>query len=124
MTALRGRINDRASGRPLEARVCVIASTGAFCAPEDALHKVGPGEPFFYSDGRFEVDLPLGQADLVVERGTEYRPSRLVVDLPARGAVDVELPLDRWIAMSERGWYAGNTHVPVSYPHLTLPTNR
>jgi hypothetical protein len=111
MTALRGRIYDRASGRALEARVCVIASTGAFSAPANALHKVGPGEPFFYSDGSFEVELPLGQADIVVERGTEYRPYHLVVNLPARGAVDVDLPLDRWIAMSERGWYAGNTHV-------------
>src|SRR5215831_4508306 len=86
---LRGRIFDRQTGRPLEARVGMIASTGAFCAPEVALRKVGPGAPFFYADGTFEVDVPLGQTDVVVERGTEYHPSRLVVQMPPRGAVEV-----------------------------------
>jgi hypothetical protein len=98
-------------GRPLEARVCVVASTGAFCAPQGALHKVGPGDPFFYSAGTFAVDVPLGQADVVVERGTEYRPLRRVVTMPSSGTVEVDLPLERWIAMAEQGWYAGNTHV-------------
>jgi hypothetical protein len=111
MAQLRGRIWDRASGRPLAARVHVLASTGQFRAPEEALRKVGGGEPFFYADGEFAVEAPTGQADIVVERGTEYRPLRLVVDLPARGAVEVDLPLERWIALPDQGWWAGNTHV-------------
>jgi hypothetical protein len=108
---LRGRIVDRETGRALQARVGVVASTGAFCSPDVALRKVGPGEPFFYADGTFEVEVPVGQADVVVERGTEYRALRLVAEMPPRGVVDVDLPLERWIAMTERGWYAGNTHV-------------
>jgi hypothetical protein len=108
---LRGRIWDRATGRPLAARVHVLASTGQFRAPAGALHKIGGGEPYFYAEGDFAVEAPVGQTDVVVERGTEYRPLRLIVDLPARGAVDVDLPLERWIALPEQGWYAGNTHV-------------
>jgi hypothetical protein len=111
VTTLRGRIWDRERGRTLEARVQVLASTGEFCTPAGALLKVGGGEPSFYSDGAFSVDVPGGQVDLVVERGTEYRPIRLCFDAPARGAVDLDCPLERWVRLPERGWYAGNTHV-------------
>jgi hypothetical protein len=111
MTTLRGRIWDRESGRPLEARVQVTASTGHFRAPDGAILKVGTGEPFFYSDGTFEVDVPVGQTDVVVERGTEYRPLRMVLRAPSSGNVDVDLPIERWVKLPEMGWYAGNTHV-------------
>src|SRR5579883_405088 len=111
MTTIRGRIYDRANGRALEARVRVQASNGAFCQPPGALLKVAPGDQYFYSDGTFAVDVPRGQADLIIERGTEYRPHHVVVDAPPRGAVDLDLPLERWIAMPDLGWYAGNTHV-------------
>jgi hypothetical protein len=111
MTTIRGRVWDRVSGRPLEARVSVQASTGLFCAPANATLKVGPGDPFFYCDGTFAVDVIRGQTDIVVERGTEYRPFRLTLALPANGSVDVDLPLERWISLPEQGWYAGNTHV-------------
>jgi hypothetical protein len=89
----------------------VLAATGQCCAPLDAIHKVGGGQPFFYCDGQFAVAAPTGQADILVERGTEYRPLRLVVDLPASGVVQIDLALERWIMLPEEGWYAGNTHV-------------
>jgi hypothetical protein len=111
VATLRGRMYDRESGRPLEARVRVVDSTGAERGPDGAIHKVGPGEPFFYSEGSFAVDVPLGQADVIVERGTEYRPLHRTLDAPAHGAIDLDLPLERWISMAQRGWYAGNTHV-------------
>ena len=50
MPILRGRVWNRRRGVPLEARVQVMASTGALCAPEAALHKVGPGDSFSYAD--------------------------------------------------------------------------
>ena len=111
MATLRGRIWDRESGRPLEARVHVLASNGLFQAPAEALRKVGPGEPSFFAEGGFELDLLRGQAEVVVERGTEYRPLRLTVEVPADGALALDLPLERWTRPAERGWYAGNTHV-------------
>jgi hypothetical protein len=111
MTTLRGRIWDRESGRPLEARVHVLASNGHFQAPAEALRKVGPGEPSFYAEGAFELDLLRGPAEVVVERGTEYRPLRLAVDVPAAGLTELDLPLERWVRPAEQGWYAGNTHV-------------
>jgi hypothetical protein len=111
VTELRGRIVDAGDGRALEARVRVVASTGESPVPEDALRKVGTGEAFFYADGMFAVQVERGQGDVIVERGTEYEPLRVTVDVPARGAIDLDLPLRRWIRMSDEGWYAGNTHV-------------
>jgi hypothetical protein len=111
MSTLRGRLWDRATGRSLEARVSVQASTGLFATPTEAIVKVGPGDPFFYAAGSFSVDVPRGQTDVVVERGTEYRPSHLTLDVPASGALAVDLPLERWISLPDQGWYAGNTHV-------------
>src|SRR3954451_10777887 len=111
MPMLRGRIWDRETARPLEARVQVIASSGLLVAPPDAIHKVGTGEPFFYSDGTFEVAVPSGPTDVSVERGTEYRPVRLTVDVPRHGIAETEVVLERWIRLGEQGWYAGNTHV-------------
>jgi hypothetical protein len=70
VTTLCGRIWDRERGRTLEARVQVLASTGEFCTPAGALLKVGGGEPSFYSDGAFSVDVPGGQVDLVAQAST------------------------------------------------------
>jgi len=115
MTVLRGRIWDRRRGVPLEARVQVMASTGELCAPQNALHKVGSGEPFFYAgENGFEVEVPGGPTQIVVERGTEYTPLRLTLTAPWTGTVDVDAPLERWIDLPDQGWYGGNTHVHYS----------
>ena len=111
MPTLIGKIWDKDTSRPLAARVQVLASTGGILAPADSIHKHGRGEPFFYADGTFTVDAPRGQADVIVERGTEYRPLQVFVDVAASGALDLDLPLERWIRLPEEGWYAGNTHV-------------
>ena len=111
MGRVRAVVVDAVSGAPLEARVHALASTGRFHAPPDAILKVGGGPPFFYADGRFELELPTGQAELLVERGTEYLPLRRTVEVPRRGEVTVELPLSRWANLPAEGWHAGNTHI-------------
>lgn len=108
---LRGRVWDSETGSPLAATVNVTAASGEFCAPDDALRKVGPGSPFFYANGTFEVQVPRSQVDIVVERGSEYRRALLTLDATSNGAVDVDVPIDRWVRTAEAGWYAGNTHV-------------
>ena len=57
------------------------------------------------------MDVPRGSTDIVVERGTEYKPLRKVVSMPAKGAVEVELHLKRWADLPSQGWYPGNTHL-------------
>ena len=108
---LTGIVIDEATGEPVEARVQVLASTGLFVHPAEALLKVGPGAPFFYADGSFEVDIPRGLTQVVAERGTEYAPARMTVNLPAQGTVAVEVVMKRWSDLSDHGWHPGNTHV-------------
>jgi hypothetical protein len=91
--------------------VHVLGSTGHFFAPPDSILKVGSGTRFFYSDGAFSVQVPGGQTDIVVERGTEYQPLRMQVDVPDGTTLDLDLPLKRWIRLPEMGWRAGNTHI-------------
>ena len=111
MSTLVGRIWDRDTSRPLAARVQVLASTGSARTPTESILKHGRGEPFFYADGTFAVELASGPADILVERGTEYLPLRQTLMLPPHGTVEVDLPLQRWINLPEQGWYAGNTHI-------------
>ena len=111
MPSLRGHIYDAQTGDTLQAKVHVLESTGKFQAPPEALLKVGGGPPFFYSDGSFALDLLCGPAEVVVERGTEYRPLLQTVEIPRTGALEVEFPLERWINLPADGWHAGNTHI-------------
>ena len=111
MTKLAGSITDELTGERVEARVQVLASTGQFVHPPGAILKVGPGVPFFYSDGSFEVEVPRGKTQIVAERGTEYPPAKVVIDAPSNGVVAVDVELARWTDLQDRGWYPGNTHI-------------
>ena len=108
---LAGLIVDKATGQQIPARVRVIGSHGAFIHPDDAIMKVGPGSPFFYSDGKFEVDVSRGWTQVLVERGTEYVPARVNIEAPSRGTVTVEVALERWTELGDQGWHPGNTHI-------------
>lgn len=111
MGILRGTIIDSATGQPISAKVHVLSARGSFCKPADALLKRGPGTEFFFCEGEFEVYAQRGRTDVLVERGTEYEPQRVVVDVPAQGAKDVEIQLKRWYHPQEANWYPGNTHI-------------
>lgn len=108
---LTGRIFDAASGDRLEARVQVVGPNGNTLAPADAMWKVGPGEPFFYSGGEFSLEVPRGLVRVVVERGTEFVPWRHDIEAAKNGTVALEIPLTRWADLPERGWHPGNTHL-------------
>ena len=79
--------------------------------PSDAILKVGPGVPFFYSDGAFEVEVGRGLTRVLVERGTEYIPAQVTIDMPSQGVVATDIVLKRWTGLQEQGWYPGNTHI-------------
>ena len=111
MGLLHGTIIDSTTNQRINAKVHVLSSTGIFCKPEDALLKRGPGTEFFFCDGEFAVNTPRGRTDILVERGTEYEPSRLIVELPEKGSKDVEISLTRWHHPQEGNWYPGNTHI-------------
>src|SRR5687768_179132 len=111
MSKIVGKIIDRHSGQTIEARVQVLSVEGRFLHPPDAILKVGPGVPFFYSDGHFEVETTRGLNQILVERSTEYIPARRSINVPACGAAAIDIELERWTDLPERGWHPGNTHI-------------
>src|SRR5688500_7720964 len=123
MGTVRATIVDDLTHAPIEARVHALSSTGQFRAPPDAILKVGGGPPFFYADGSFTLDLPIGDAQFVLERGTEYLPLTRTLRIPRTGTVEVGFRLQRWIDLRAEGWHAGNTHIHYN-EHETRPDER
>jgi len=123
MGILHGTIVDAAAGGKIDAKVHVLTSSGSFVHPPEVLLKRGPGVPFFFCDGEFQVSASRGRTDVLVERGTEYEPARLVVQMPEKGSVDLEIPLNRWYYPQEARWYPGNTHIHYSEKE-TRPDDR
>ena len=111
MATIRGVITDTTSGEPAGCTVHVLSADGRFVHPEGAVLKVGPGTPAFYCAGSFEVTVPTGGVRVLVERGTEYVPLERNLTVTETESVDLELPLQRWTHLTERGWYPGNTHI-------------
>ena len=111
MGTVTGTIVDAQSGKEIAAKVSVQGNGGLFHAPESSIATVGTTNPYFYADGSFSVDLPRGQADVRVERGTEYAPLHVTVSVPLKGTVNLSLPMQRWIRLDDQGWYPGNTHI-------------
>ena len=111
MSTLTGKILDGATGQRVEARVQVLGPAGNQLAPREAMWKVGPGEPFFYCDGEFSLDVPRGRVQVVVERGTEYTPWRRTVECDASGTVALDIEIERWGDLPAGGWHPGNTHI-------------
>ena len=101
MGRIKGVIVDAVSGEKVVSKVQVVSSNGRFLKPPGSIEKRGPGSPFFYSDGEFEVQAPRGQVDVIVERGTEYQPSKTTFDVARRGTKDVIIELNRWIDLPE-----------------------
>ena len=88
MGKLKGIIRDSTSGSQVAAKVHVLNCGGNFLHPADSILKVGSGDPFFYSDGEFEVNVTRGYVDIIVERGTEYEPLRQSFYMPATEGVE------------------------------------
>jgi hypothetical protein len=101
---------DRASGNVVPARVYLTDRGGKSWAPPDAVVYEKGDERHFVMRGECSVELPAGRYDLLVERGAEYRPAALSVDLAAGEKREVKIALERWIAMNSIGWYSGDLH--------------
>lgn len=123
---LTGRIVDTATRDIIPARLSITnASNEAFYATSAdevgsaVVYNVERSPTSFerhvtLSAHPFEVELPPGRYTLTAERGKEYLPAQMTIDV-GDAPLEVELPLTRWINMAERGWYSGDTHV-----HRTL----
>ncbi len=119
--ALRGKIVDADTRLPVAARVYVQSADGKWFFPASASpqgsalefkRERGPKSHEYHvtlSAHPFVVDVPSGRYTITVERGKEYVPlsQEVVVE---KAAVEVTLPIRRWIDMAGQGWYSGDVH--------------
>ena len=111
MTKLCGEIRDLISGEKVPARVQILSPTGELVSSRDSINKIGPGEPFFYSDGYFEVEVGNGYHQILIEKGTEYEPWKRTVQIDSSSLEKIEVKLNKWNLLSNEGWHPGNTHL-------------
>lgn len=122
MVELRGTIVDANTNQPLAARVYLKSDDGKWYFARSA-DPQGSAVEYRKERGKQSVEMhttlsahpfaatvPAGKYTLTVERGKEYLPDELLIDLTA-GPKSVTVRLKRWIDMAAQGWYSGETHV-------------
>ncbi|MFP6900522.1 MAG: CehA/McbA family metallohydrolase, partial [Opitutales bacterium] len=125
---LRGQVVDGQTGKPLAARIYLEDAKGKWffvksSAPDGSavrydktnwVRKDAFEKHTTISAHPFQVDLPAGDYTMTVERGKEYFVETRKLSIGKEDA-KVEVKLNRWINMAQRGWFSGETHI-----HRTL----
>lgn len=65
----------------------------------------------FYTDGRYHTRLPVGEYELIVAKGPEYRLARQRFRVRANATTSLNIKLRRWTHMAAQGWYSGDVHI-------------
>ena len=118
---LRGVVVDEATDNPIAARLYVrgsdgklhhVESAGGVAVPYSVRRSAGSYEIHTtLSAHPFEVNLPEGRYTLTAERGKEYFPATVEVEVSAEGPAHVALSMKAWTNMAAQGWFSGETHV-------------
>jgi hypothetical protein len=115
MGSLRIVLKDAHTGEPLAARISVKQSGGKFCFPSDALYRITGGVGHFYAPREAHLAVPAGKFTLQAWHGPEYFVYKQEFDVAAGETKEVEVAMDRWINMPERGWFSGENHIHANY---------
>ncbi len=126
------RVVDRSTGRETPARVSLHGPRGEYLPPyghqrdinenwcEDIGGDLKLGKTnYAYVDGRFQVELPVGEVFVELTKGFEYTPTRQRVAI-APGQRELTLELDRWTDSKQDGYYTGDTHVHFLAPSTSV----
>lgn len=126
---LRCRVVDADTGEALPCRVYVQSAGGEFLFVESAdpggsavRYDVTRSPTSFekhttVSAHPFVASVEPGTYTITVERGKEYQTATETVEVGAE-TIERTIELKRWIDMTERGWYSGDTHVHRSLDEL------
>jgi hypothetical protein len=83
---------------------------------------------FFFHDQIYRhngetVSLPPGEYQVTYGRGPEYRILKTVINVPEAPKHREQFRLDRWIKLTDFGWYSGDHHVHAAgCAHYEAPT--
>lgn len=107
--AVRGLGPD---GRPMPARVSILASDGRGYTPDGEFHRAMMvfDHHYFHTTGDAEIEVPAVRTTIEALRGWEYKPESMTVDVPANGSQTATITLERLIDLPARGWYSGDAH--------------
>lgn len=111
LATLKVTARDAISGSPVPVRFYLTDPAGAYYFPEKTIAYDKNDEHHFVApSGSFQVELPAGPYTLVAERGAEFHPVSVTLQL-APGASHLQtVELRRWIDMNRRGWYSADLH--------------
>ncbi|MEZ6039969.1 MAG: CehA/McbA family metallohydrolase [Planctomycetaceae bacterium] len=66
---------------------------------------------YFYSDGTFELKVPPGEIEVIVERGFHHQRGRVSPSIASGQIVDLAVSCEPLVDMKQLGWISGDTHV-------------
>lgn len=116
-------VEDESTGRPTPARVHFRARDGRYLPPYGHRHEVNDNwfedyggdlklgsTQYAYVDGRFQIELPVGEVYVEIAKGFEYQPvrRRLVIK---PGQRELTLRIHRAFDWRCQGWVTADTHV-------------
>jgi len=130
------RIVDKASGRPVAARLHLHGELGEYLPPRGRHRRVNDfwfednyGEfvnvrqQYSYVEGECIVDLPLGTVYVEITRGYEAIPIRAQAEITPQ-TEELTFELDRVLHWREAGWVTADTHVHFLSPQTALLEGR
>ena len=118
------RVLDASTGKPMAARVHLDAADGRAYAPRDSWlradsfmedHLETRPYQFFYTNGGFEVTLPVGSAKLTASRGLEYFPKQVEAKISYGRTATLTITLNRLDNLAAKGWWSGDNHFHMNY---------
>ncbi len=107
---LRVTVHEEGSSSPLPCRAWVKVGEDYHFMPQEDESTPYKKDQSFSCMGRFTMKIPVGPAIVHVERGKEYVPVDLPVEIQAGKARDLKIALRRWIDMPAQGWYSAELH--------------
>jgi hypothetical protein len=105
---VRVEVVDDVSGQAVAARVYLWRGDTPVLPPGFSSY-TADDERHFLVPGDFELSLEPAKYKLRIERGLEYVPAELDVDVSRDTALPVRLR--RWVDMAGDGWYSADLHV-------------
>lgn len=67
----------------------------------------------FYVDGRFHLDLKPGNYTIWLSKGMEFLDQLHKIELKTNEQKELIFEMERWINMSDSGWYSADDHIHI-----------
>lgn len=68
---------------------------------------------FFYSNGSYTANLPIGKYKLIISKGPEYLISETEFEIKPNEQTNLDIILKRWINMPQNNWYSADAHIHI-----------